>query len=184
MIHYRHRQLDLEEKKGGLAWGQKYLVQPLWRRHRSLNSQTTDVLPTLLQERDEVVDSQHDVRDEDVLSHTDIPNSNTQAKHLLQLKLDSGLDICDLGGEVLSVGDWGGELSGLGETWSEKTGDLTDELLGGNEGIVFAGELLDKLLVLVELLQVVDGHGFVAVVLGSVNVVLVSQDAIEAAQKY
>ena len=45
----------------------------------------------------------------------------------------------------------------LGETGAEQTGDLLDEGLGGQEGVVLLGELLDELLVLVELLQVVDG---------------------------
>ena len=44
----------------------------------------------------------------------------------------------------------------LGETRTEETGDLLDEGLGGQEGVVLLGELLDELLVFVELLQVVD----------------------------
>lgn len=75
------------------------------------------------------------------------------------------------------MGDGRGELSGLGETGAEETRDLLDEGVGGDERIVLAGKLLDELLVLVELLQVVRGHGVDAVVLSTVNVVLVTEDA-------
>jgi len=50
------------------------------------------------------------------------------------------------------MGDGSRELSKLGETGSEETRDLLDQLLGGDEGIVLASHLLDELLVLVELL--------------------------------
>jgi hypothetical protein len=54
------------------------------------------------------------------------------------------------------VSDGGGELAGLVETRSQETRNLLDQSLGGNESIVLLGELLDKLLVLVELLQVIN----------------------------
>lgn len=75
------------------------------------------------------------------------------------------------------MGDWGRELSGLGETWTQETWDLLDQGVGGDEGIVLAGELLDQLLVLVELLQVVGGHGVDASVLGTIDIVLVTENA-------
>ena len=65
----------------------------------------------------------------------------------------------------------------LGQTGTQETGDLLDQSLGGNEGIVLAGQLLDELLVLVELLQVVGGHGVDTAVLGTVKIVLVTEDA-------
>ena len=46
----------------------------------------------------------------------------------------------------------------LGKTGTEQSRDLLDEGLGGEEGLVLLSELLDELLVLVELLQVIDGH--------------------------
>jgi hypothetical protein len=88
-----------------------YLVQTLGRRHRSLDRQAAHVLPALLQQRDEVVDSQHDVGDQLVLSHADIANSNTHTQDLLQLELDGALDFVDLGGQVFVVGDGGGEFT-------------------------------------------------------------------------
>lgn len=64
----------------------------------------------------------------------------------------------------------------LGETRTQETRDLLDQGVGGDESIVLAGELLDQLLVLVELLQVVGGHGVNTVVLGPVDIVLVTED--------
>jgi hypothetical protein len=75
------------------------------------------------------------------------------------------------------VGDRGGELASLRETGTEETRDLLDQGVRGDEGVVLAGELLDQLLVLVELLEIVGGHGVDTVVLSSVDVVLVTEDA-------
>lgn len=154
------------------------LVDALWWRHGSLDGQGTNVLPSLLQERDEVVDGQHNVTDQLILSHTNVSDGDTQAKNLLELELDGGLDIGDLGGEILSVGDWGWELAGLGETWTEETGDLLDELLRGEESVVLLGELLDELLVLVELLQILNGHGLESQMLSTIDIVLVTKNAV------
>lgn len=142
------------------------------------DSQAPDILPALLQQGDEVVDSQHNVTDQMVLGHPNIPNSNTETQHFLELELDGALDISDLLREVLGVGDGSGEFSGLGQTGAEKTGNLLDQLLGGDEGVVFARELLDELFVLVEFLQIVDRHGLERVVLGTIDVVLVAENAV------
>jgi hypothetical protein len=130
------------------------LVQALGGAHGCLNGQRAHVLPALLQKRDEVVDGQHNVTNQLILRHANVSDSDTHAEHLLQLELDGGLDLGHLGGEILVVRDGGGELSGLGETRSEKTRNLLDEGIGGDKGVVLASELLDELLVLVELLQV------------------------------
>ena len=87
------------------------LVETLGRRHGSLDGQASDVLPALLKKRDEVVDGQHDVTDEVVLGHVDVADSDTHAENLLQLELDGGLDIGDLGAEILGVRDGGRELA-------------------------------------------------------------------------
>lgn len=65
----------------------------------------------------------------------------------------------------------------LGQTGSEETGNLLDESLGSDEGIVLAGKLLDELLVLVQLLQVISGHGIDTSVLGTIDIVLVTENA-------
>jgi hypothetical protein len=88
-----------------------HLVEALGRRHRSLDRQAAHILPALLQQRDEVVDGQHDVGDQLVLGHADIANSNTHTQDFLQLELDGALDFVDLGGQVFVVGDGGGEFT-------------------------------------------------------------------------
>ena len=72
---------------------------------------------------------------------------------------------------------WSWELRTLGQTGSEKTGNLLDQGVGSDEGIVLASELLDEFLVLVELLQVVGAHGVNTTVLGTIDIVLVTEDA-------
>jgi len=88
------------------------LVQTLWWGHGSLDGQASNVLPALLQQRNQVVDGQHDVSNKLVLGHLDVSDSDTHAQNLLQLELDGGLDLGDLARQVVVVGDWGWELSG------------------------------------------------------------------------
>jgi len=159
-------------------WGVSNLVTPQMTAGDTYDSQGAHVLPSLLQQGDEVVDSQHDVTDYLVLGHTDVSDGDTKTQHLLELELDGALDIIDLVCEVLGVGDGGGEFSGLGETGTKETGDLLNQLLGGNKRVVFACHLLDQLLVLVELFQVLDAHELESVVLRTVDVVLVTENAV------
>lgn len=93
-----------------------HLVETSRRRHGSLNSQATNVLPALLQQRDKVVDGQHNVADQFLLGHTDIANGDTHAQNLLQLELDGRLDLVDLASEVVGVGDGCGELASYRNT--------------------------------------------------------------------
>ena len=65
----------------------------------------------------------------------------------------------------------------LGKTWTQETRNLLDEGVGGQKGVVLASKLLDELLVLVELLQVIGGHGINSTVLRSVDIVLVTENA-------
>jgi len=88
-----------------------HLIEALGRRHRCLDRQAANVLPSLLQQRDEVVDGQHDVGDELILSHANVSDSDTHAENLLQLELDGGLDLVDLARQILVVGDWGREFT-------------------------------------------------------------------------
>jgi ACT domain-containing protein len=66
----------------------------------------------------------------------------------------------------------------LGKTRTQETRNLLDESLGSDEGIVLACELLDQLLVLVELSQVLSGHGINTEVLGTIDIVLVTENAV------
>ena len=87
------------------------LVEALGRRHGSLDGKASNVLPALLQERNQVVDGQHDVGNELVLVHADVSDGDTHAENLLQLELDGGLDLSDLAAQVIRVRDRGRELA-------------------------------------------------------------------------
>lgn len=66
----------------------------------------------------------------------------------------------------------------LGQTGAEETRNLLDQGVGGDKGIVLASQLLDQLLVLVQLLQILSRHGVNTTVLGTINIVLVTENAI------
>jgi len=153
------------------------LVETLGRRHGCLDGQATDVLPSLLQQRDEIVDGKHDISDQLVLSHSNVSDGYTHAENLLQLELDGGLDFGELDAEVIGVRHGGWEFPGLGETWTQETRNLLDQGFGGEERVVLPGELLDQLLVLVELLQVLSGHGVDSKMLGTIDIELVTKNA-------
>ena len=134
------RRLTALEEPGGLA-------------HGRLDVEDLDVLPVLLEERDEEVDGELHVVDELLLGHGAVAHSHVQAQHLLQLELDHGLHLVHLGREVLRREHDGGELARLVQAGAEQTRDLLDQRLRGEEDLVLLGELLDELLVLVEGLQ-------------------------------
>ena len=71
-----------------------------------------DVLPVLLEQRNQEVDGEHDVGSDLVLGHVDVSDGDTKAENLLELELDSALDLGDLVVEVLTVRDGSRELSG------------------------------------------------------------------------
>lgn len=131
----------------------------------------------LLEEGNQEVDGHHDVGEELILGHLDVADSDTQAENLLKLELDGGTDLVSLVTDVIGVGDGGGELTGLVETRSQKTGNLLDQGLGSEESIVLLGELLDLLLVLVELLEVINGLELHADLLGLVAVKSITENA-------
>ena len=97
--------------------------------------------------------------------------------YLLHLELDGALEVVDLLLHVVSVGEEGRELASLVETGSQQTGDLLDERLGGQEGVVLLGQFLDRLLGLVQLLEVIGAHEGNALRLGLIAMVLVTEDA-------
>jgi len=66
----------------------------------------------------------------------------------------------------------------LGQTRTQDPGNLLDQGVGSDEGIVLASKLLDELLVLVELLQIVRRHGINTTVLGTIDIVLVTENAV------
>ena len=58
------------------------------------------------------VRTQHHVSENLVLSHLDVPDSDTEAKNLLELELDRAAHLSELVVEVLRVRDGSRELSG------------------------------------------------------------------------
>ena len=66
----------------------------------------------------------------------------------------------------------------LGQTGTQETRNLLDKSLGSDESIVLASELLDELLVLVQLLQVIRAHSVNTTVLSTINIMLVTENAI------
>jgi hypothetical protein len=66
----------------------------------------------------------------------------------------------------------------LGKTGTQETRNLLDQGVGSDEGIVLACELLNQLLVLVELLQIVRRHGIDTSVLSTIDIVLITENAI------
>ena len=75
--------------------------------------ETLHVLPVLLQQGDEEVHGEMDVLDELLLSHPDVADSHGEAEDLLHLELDGGLQVGDLGLQVVAVGHQRGKLTGL-----------------------------------------------------------------------
>merc|ERR1711865_560201 len=121
--------------------------------HCALEVQTLDVVPILLEQRDEEVDRRQTVLPQLIRVHANVANGHTHAKHLLQLKLYLAPDIVDLHLKVVSMLNECWELASFVETRTQQPGNLRDEHLRGNEGIKGLCQLLDELLVLVELFQ-------------------------------
>lgn len=147
------------------------------RAHGGLDVQDLHVLPVLLEERHQEVDSKLDVEDDLVLGHLDVSNGEGHAHDLLHLELDGSLGGIDLLLQVVVLVEHGRELARLGQTRSEDTGDLLDEGGRCQEIIVLLGELLDELFVLVELLEVIDSHLVDTELIGLLAVLLVSENA-------
>ncbi|GMT00836.1 hypothetical protein PENTCL1PPCAC_23010, partial [Pristionchus entomophagus] len=153
------------------------LIQTLGLAHGRLDSERANVLPVLLEQRNEEVDGERAVGNELILRHINVSNGDREAQNLLHLELDGSLDLVNLGVERVGMRDDGRELSGLVESRTENTRDLLDERLGSEEGIVALGELLDELLVLVQLLEVVSVHAGKAAGIGLVTMLLISEHA-------
>ena len=134
-------------------------------------------MPSLLEERNEEVDGQDEVSLEIRFSHVDVTDGDTEAEDLLELELDGGLDLVDLSLDIVSVGDGGREHTHLVELRADKTRDGLDEGIGGQKSIVAGSPLLDRLLLLVELLQVIGAHSVELELLSNIEVLLISNDA-------
>ncbi|GMR53969.1 hypothetical protein PMAYCL1PPCAC_24164, partial [Pristionchus mayeri] len=153
------------------------LVQTLRLAHRRLDGERANVLPVLLEQRDEEIDGERAIGDQLLLRHLNVSDGDREAQHLLHLELDGGLDFVNLCGQRLGVGDDGRELAGLVETGTEDTGNLLDERLGSEECVVALRQLLDQLLLLVQLLEVIGVHAGEAARVSLVAVLLISEHA-------
>jgi hypothetical protein len=128
------------------------------RTHGTLDVDNSDVLPLLLQQRSQEIRCQLYVNNVLLLGELGVSNSNVQAHNLLHLELDGRLDLVDLLLHIIRTGEKSGELSCLGKTGSQKTRNLLNHVIRGKEEIVLLCKLLNKLLVLVKLLQVLNTH--------------------------
>ena len=155
----------------------RHLEEAVRRTHSGLDVQRLDVLPVLLQQGHQEVDSRLDVDEQLLFGHFNVTDGDSHAKNLLKLELDLGLDVVDLVLERLVVGGERRELAGLVQTRAQETRNLLNDGLGGKEVLVLLRELLDELLVLVELLQGFDVHGVDAVTSRFFAVLGVTEDA-------
>ena len=97
--------------------------------------------------------------------------------YLFHLEFDGALQIVDLVDDVVTMSQQGGELASLVQTGSQKPGDLFDQRFGSKESIVLLCQLLDKLLLLVQLLQIVSAHEWNALLLGFITMLLIAENA-------
>ena len=95
--------------------------------HGGLDVNRPEVVPSLLEEGGEEVDTHEDVLSELLLSHLLVADSDGHAGDLLELELDGSAGIIDLGSQVLVVGDDLGEHTNTVEDGSEDGGDLLNE---------------------------------------------------------
>ena len=121
-------------------------IEALGRTHGGLDVERLDVLPMLLQKRNEEVHGKVNVLHELVLRHAHIAHRHGQAKNLLHLELDGGFDVVDFANHVVLVGQHSWEFTSLVQTWAQKTWDLFDQGFRSKESIVLLGKLLDQFL--------------------------------------
>jgi len=114
-------------------------------------------VPSLFEEGSQEVKRHHDVLLKLLIVHLDVTDSLGHAGDLLKLELNGGTGVHDLLGEGLLVGDDGRESLDSGKDGSDNDGDLLQDGVGSEEKRVLLGPLLDKLLVLVELLELIKG---------------------------
>jgi hypothetical protein len=138
--------------------------------HSGLDVDRLEIVPSLLEEGGQEVNTHEDVLSKLVLAHLLVADGDGHAGDLLKLELDGGTGIVDLGSEVFVVGDDLGEHTDSVKNGSEDGGDLLDEGVTGKKESVLLGPLLDELLVLVEGLEAVEVHDVDLDVLSLANV--------------
>jgi len=134
-------------------------------------------LPVLLEQGDEEVDCQSCVLADFFFLHVDVANAATKAENFLELEFDCCLELGSLFCEVVTQSDGGWELVGTVHEWTNDTGDCLDDGFRGEECIEVGAHLLDKLLVLVEFLEVFHVHARDTLLLCLVLVLEIADDA-------
>ena len=145
------------------------------------------VVPSFLKHRDQEVERHDDVGSKFLIGHFGVTDGDVHVGDLLQLPLDGSLDVVKFLVERLGVCDWSWESTDSVKNWTEHDWDLLNERISGKKKIELLGPLLDLFLVLVELLQAVQGGdlnlGVSAVLLadskcrGFILMLLISDDA-------
>ena len=115
------------------------------------------VVPSLLEEGDQKVKAHHDVLAELIIGHVLSAGADTHAGDLSELELHGSAEVLDGKDKLLVVGDSHREFLDSVKNGSANHGHLLDDGVGGDEDVVLLGPLLDDLLVLVVLLELVEG---------------------------
>jgi len=155
----------------------KLLEQALTGPHGALDVERTDVLPILLEERYQEIDGQTDVGCQVVGSHGHVARGNGETEHLLKLELDGSLQLLHLADHIVRVSDHRRKLAGFVQSGSQNTGNLLDERVRRHERVVFLGEFLDQLFVLVHLLERLLVHARDSIGGGFIAMLLIPQNA-------
>ncbi len=114
------------------------LVDTVGSAHGALDVERLDVLPILLQERNQEIHSQLDVELEFGGLLLNVTDSGVQADNLLKLELDGGLHLIDLLVETSLVINEGGEFASLVQSRSKKTRDQLDDGRGSQEDVILS----------------------------------------------
>jgi hypothetical protein len=125
--------------------------------HSGLDVDSLHVVPSLLKEGDQEVQGHVDVLSEFFVIEVLSSDWDGEAGNFLKLELDGGLDTRDLVFKGIVMGNDGGEHLNSVKDWSQNDWDLLNQRVSGEEHGVFLGPLLDEFLVLVELLELIEG---------------------------
>ena len=147
------------------------------RAHGGLDVDDLDVLPLLLQERDEEVDGENDVALQLVSVEVDVTNGDGEAKDLLHLELNGVENTVNLLSGILRVGDDRGALTSSVKTGTHDSRKLLDEGIRSQESVILLSKLTDELLVLVEVGDFINVHARNTLLLTDLLVLIVDEDA-------
>jgi hypothetical protein len=107
--------------------------------------ESLDVVPVLLQERDEEIDRNEHVLPQLMGFHGNVTDGDTETQDLLQLELNVGTDFIGLLLKILRVSSHNRELTQLRHGGPEETRNLRDQRLRPEEGVERLGEPGDYL---------------------------------------